>query len=74
MQYLFIGGPKDGERIEVQSDLRTVRVEAPGPDGFALLAYRKEFLAEQTGSIHEVFFVDDGRGLIQTLLDGYKAA
>lgn len=73
MEYLFIGGPKDGERMLIEDHLNEVRFvvgERSSRGDLETTWYRKIMLADE-GTYFVYLHVGAGK-VIEMLIDGYK--
>ncbi len=77
MKTLFVGGPWDGRRVEVNPAMKTFQVSAPVltsmpvPEEASIFEYRRERLIER-GRDFTVMFYGGNKSLIGTLINGYK--
>lgn len=69
-ELLFVGGPCDGARIEVEDGMRHVWIRDGKTNG--TVEYRREKLAEGIKKYDIMFYGADGRGVIEALLAGYR--
>lgn len=83
MHYLFIGGPRDGQRIEILGEPEEVRFsvlvsslddgdDVPDQTPLRQVRYRREFLAEGLAERYVVYVTGEG-GVIAQLLAGYAS-
>lgn len=88
IEALFIGGPKDGERIPVESCVRELRFPVAIPPApfeptrstadatqeIDYVQYVRELLADHDEIRHVVFYCGEPGRLIETLINGYQKA
>lgn len=70
-ELLFIGGPADGKRIEVDDAMNRVRI--PDAETGLTFEYRREWLSDAKKEFEIMFNSAEVRGVIEALLAGYKS-
>lgn len=69
-ELLFIGGPSDGERIQVDDDKQYVRM--PAEVGGGTVEYRRERLYGGADISFDVMFhSENGESLLEAIIKGY---